>query len=81
MKQTPIFDLLYAQSQHARIRFCMPGHKGTLDPCDVTEAGEMDNLLHPAGALKQAHACLLYTSPYKLDVKSPCLTWELHPKL
>lgn len=56
MKQTPIFDLLYAQSQHARIRFCMPGHKGTLDPCDVTEAGEMDNLLHPAGALKQAHA-------------------------
>ena len=38
-----------------RQRFCMPGHKGTLDPLDVTEAGDMDNLMHPQGALKEAH--------------------------
>jgi len=36
-------------------RFCMPGHKGQLDPLDVTEAGDMDNLSHPQGALLAAH--------------------------
>lgn len=56
MKQVPLSDLLRTQSEHAHIRFCMPGHKGTLSTYDVTEAGAMDNLLHPTGALKQAHA-------------------------
>ena len=51
---TPISDLLRAQSAQARIRFCMPGHKGTRGIYDVTEAGEMDNLLHPTGVLTQA---------------------------
>ncbi len=36
-------------------RFCMPGHKGKLNPLDVTEAGDMDNLMHPQGALQEAH--------------------------
>ena len=36
-------------------RFCMPGHKGTLDVMDVTETGEIDNLMYPLGALKRAH--------------------------
>ncbi len=36
-------------------RFCMPGHKGKLDTIDVTETGEIDNLMYPKGALKRAH--------------------------
>lgn len=56
--ETPIDTLLRAQAGKAHTRFCMPGHKGTLSRLDVTEAGEMDNLLHPEGALVQAQTLL-----------------------
>ena len=49
--QTPIDSLLRQQAQRGKIRFCMPGHKGMLANNDITEAGAMDNLLHPEGAL------------------------------
>ena len=52
--QTPIDSLLRQQAQRGKIRFCMPGHKGMLADNDITEAGAMDNLLHPEGALLQA---------------------------
>jgi arginine/lysine/ornithine decarboxylase len=51
-----LFEALRRESDAARLRFCMPGHKGKLNPLDMTEAGGMDNLLHPQGALKAAHA-------------------------
>lgn len=56
--ETPIDTLLRQQAGQAHTRFCMPGHKGTLCQLDVTEAGEMDNLLHPEGAIAQAQALL-----------------------
>ena len=54
--QTPIDSLLRQQAQRGKIRFCMPGHKGMLADNDITEAGAMDNLLHPEGALLQAQS-------------------------
>ena len=54
--QTPIDSLLRQQAQRGKIRFCMPGHKGMLANNDITEAGAMDNLLHPEGALLQAQS-------------------------
>ncbi|MFQ7282337.1 MAG: hypothetical protein ACLRP7_08590, partial [Christensenellales bacterium] len=56
--QTPIDSLLRQQAQRGKIRFCMPGHKGMLADNDITEAGAMDNLLHPEGALLQAQSLL-----------------------
>lgn len=56
--QTPIDSLLRQQAQRGKIRFCMPGHKGMLANNDITEAGAMDNLLHPEGALLQAQSLL-----------------------
>lgn len=56
--ETPIDTLLQEQAGKAHTRFCMPGHKGTLSGLDVTEAGQMDNLLHPEGAIVQAQTLL-----------------------
>ena len=56
--QTPIDSLLRQQARQGKIRFCMPGHKGMLANNDITEAGAMDNLLHPEGALLQAQSLL-----------------------
>ena len=55
---TPVYTLLQQQSEKGHVRFCMPGHKGQLSCQDITEIGEMDNLLHPRGALLQAQALL-----------------------
>ena len=51
---TPVYTLLQQQSEKGHVRFCMPGHKGQLSGEDITEIGEMDNLLHPRGALLHA---------------------------
>ncbi len=56
--QTPIDSLLRQQAHQGQVRFCMPGHKGLLGHRDITEAGDMDNLLHPQGALWEAQALL-----------------------
>ena len=64
--QTPIDSLLRQQARQGKIRFCMPGHKGMLANNDITEAGAMDNLLHPEGALLQAQSGL----PYKYSFNS-----------
>lgn len=50
---TPLYDMLCGYSKQAKIRFCMPGHKGRLDKLDITEMGEMD-LKSPKGALLEA---------------------------
>lgn len=55
---TPVYTLLQRQSEKGHVRFCMPGHKGQLSGEDITEIGEMDNLLHPRGALLQAQTLL-----------------------
>ncbi len=55
---TPVYTLLHQQAQQGHTRFCMPGHKGQLNEYDVTEAGEMDNLLHPKSSLASAQTLL-----------------------
>lgn len=46
--------MLEAYAKKNPARFHMPGHKGFLDPYDVTELSGTDNLLAPSGALSAA---------------------------
>ena len=56
MYKDSLESFILNQCKDIRHRFCMPGHKGNLNPLDVTEVGDMDNLHQPHGALKAAHA-------------------------
>lgn len=56
-------DALHAVGGGAKVRLCMPGHKGDtgffggeLLRCDITELPGADNLLCPAGAIAQSEA-------------------------
>ncbi len=62
-RQTPIMDALSVVCGNARVRLCMPGHKGDtgffggeLLWCDITELPGADNLLKPEGAILQSEA-------------------------
>lgn len=62
-RQTPIMDAMAAVCDNARVRLCMPGHKGDtgyfggeLLWCDITELPGADNLLAPTGAIRQSQA-------------------------
>lgn len=48
----PIHEMLLQAQGHAR--FHMPGHKGALDPFDMTELPSTDDLYHPQGAIREA---------------------------
>lgn len=55
---TPILDMINAAAGGARVRFCMPGHKGKaaflsdeVDFLDLTEIPGMDNLYAAEGAI------------------------------
>ena len=55
---TPILDMINAAAGSARVRFCMPGHKGKaaflpedVDFLDLTEIPGMDNLYAAEGAI------------------------------
>ena len=48
----PIHEMLLRAQGHAR--FHMPGHKGALDPFDMTELPSTDDLYHPQGAIREA---------------------------
>ena len=48
----PIDEMLARAQGHAR--FHMPGHKGTLDPFDMTELPSTDDLYNPQGAIREA---------------------------
>lgn len=50
----PVAEMLKHYANKRPARFHMPGHKGFLNPLDVTELSETDNLLIPENALKQA---------------------------
>ena len=77
--QTPIDSLLRQQAQRGKIRFCMPGHKGMLADNDITEAGAMDNLLHPEGALLQARSPFWQRpmEPHKPGLAPAALRWAI----
>lgn len=49
--RTPIADMLKTVPA---IRFCMPGHKGTLRSDDITEIPGADNLLSPDGCIMES---------------------------
>ncbi len=68
---TPLADMVTAQSQTA-VRFCMPGHKGTLDKQDITEAGGMDTLLDPAGPVAEAQTLLARAYGAKVGLFGTC---------
>lgn len=62
-RQTPIMNALHAVGGGAKVRLCMPGHKGDtgffggeLLRCDITELPGADNLLCPAGAIAESEA-------------------------
>ena len=42
------------QKAQGRIRFHMPGHKGRMDPFDMTELSATDDLYAPQGAIREA---------------------------
>mgnify|MGYP007059928769 CR=1 FL=1 len=48
----PIHEMLLQAQGHAR--FHMPGHKGALDPFDMTELPSTDDLYHPQGAIRRS---------------------------
>ena len=50
----PIHEMLLQAQGHAR--FHMPGHKGALDPFDMTELPSTDDLYHPQGAIRERSA-------------------------
>ncbi|MBC5646796.1 aminotransferase class I/II-fold pyridoxal phosphate-dependent enzyme [Christensenella tenuis] len=59
--ETPIVDMLGRVSGEARLRFCMPGHKGKagflpeeVHRLDITELSGADNLYHPQEAIKKS---------------------------
>lgn len=59
--ETPILDMLNAAAGNARIRFCMPGHKGRaaflsgeVDYLDLTEIPGVDNLHLPEGPIARS---------------------------
>lgn len=58
---TPIMDMAASVCGSAKVRFCMPGHKGDAGffggdmlSCDITELPGADNLLRPTGAIAQS---------------------------
>lgn len=60
-RQTPIMDAVASVCASAKVRFCMPGHKGDsgffggeILTCDITELPGADNLLKPTGAILQS---------------------------
>ena len=60
-RQTPIMDAMSKVCDNARVRLCMPGHKGDtgyfggqLLWCDITELPGADNLLKPTGAIRES---------------------------
>ena len=52
--QNPVSRMLEAYASSQPSRFHMPGHKGFLNPWDITELSCTDNLLTPSGALVEA---------------------------
>ena len=48
----PVDNML--KNAQGRVRFHMPGHKGTLDPYDMTELASTDDLYCAEGALREA---------------------------
>jgi len=48
----PIHEML--KEAQGRVRFHMPGHKGTLDPYDMTELTSTDDLYHAQGGIREA---------------------------
>lgn len=54
MEKPPMRRMLEAMAD--TVRFHMPGHKGSLDPWDVTELSVTDDLYAPAGAIAEAEA-------------------------
>ena len=62
-RQTPIMDAMAAVCDNARVRLCMPGHKGDTGFFggemlwyDITELPGADNLLMPTGAIQKSQA-------------------------
>jgi len=62
-RQTPIMDAMAAVCENARVRLCMPGHKGDTGFFggemlwyDITELPGADNLLMPTGVIQQSQA-------------------------
>ena len=62
-RQTPIMDAMAAVADNARVRLCMPGHKGDTGFFggemlwyDITELPGADNLLMPTGAIQKSQA-------------------------
>ncbi|MGI5918467.1 MAG: aminotransferase class I/II-fold pyridoxal phosphate-dependent enzyme [Christensenellales bacterium] len=62
-RQTPIMDAMAAVADTARVRLCMPGHKGDTGYFggemlwyDITELPGADNLIMPAGAIQKSQA-------------------------
>ena len=60
-RQTPVLNALAAVCGKAKVRFCMPGHKGDAGffggdmlQYDITELPGADNLLKPEGAIKES---------------------------
>lgn len=56
--KTPIMSMLGQKANHAKTRFCMPGHKGKFGPdalrYDITELEGADNLYLPVGVIKES---------------------------
>jgi arginine/lysine/ornithine decarboxylase len=50
----PIYDFINGYIQKNPIRFHMPGHKGRLNPCDITETEGADSLYVPDGIIKKS---------------------------
>ncbi|MBO4384052.1 MAG: aminotransferase class V-fold PLP-dependent enzyme [Clostridia bacterium] len=54
MAVNPLRKAVEAYAGLGSARFHMPGHKGTLDPLDVTEVPGVDNLQHPIAAILES---------------------------